>query len=55
MSVKLERQRQAPPRLLAALRRAEAPEAQLRRHYGLRRDEPFPEDTGEPLSVEDME
>jgi Uma2 family endonuclease len=49
-----DRARTAPPRLLAALRRAGATEEEIRRSYQIPPDEPFPVDTGEPLRVEDM-
>jgi Uma2 family endonuclease len=47
--------RSAPPRLLAALRRAGASEEEIREHYGWPLDEPLPSDTGEPLCLADLE
>jgi Uma2 family endonuclease len=49
-----DRARTAPPRLLAALRRAGASEEELRHYYDIPPDEPLPDDAGKPLRVEDM-
>jgi Uma2 family endonuclease len=45
----------APPRLLAALRRAGASEEELRLYYRLPPDEPIPDAVAEPVRVEDLE
>jgi Uma2 family endonuclease len=46
--------RSAPPRLLAALRRAGASEEEIRQYYQLAPEVPIPEDLAEPLRVEDL-
>jgi Uma2 family endonuclease len=51
----LETRRSAPPRLLAALRRAGASEDELRAYYEIPPHESIPIDSEEPLCVEDLE
>lgn len=50
-----DKRRSAPLRLIAALRRAGASEAELRRHYCIPPDEPLPDGPAEPVRVADME
>jgi Uma2 family endonuclease len=55
MPLAADKLRSVPPRLLAALRRAGAPEDEIRRHYGIGPNDPIPTGPAEPLRVEDME
>ncbi len=50
-----QKRRSVPLRLLAALRQAGMTEEELRRHYGLKSNEPVPDGAPEPLCVDDME